>query len=519
MSNNLLLSYFEQFASDQGDLRAVVFKDQFISYKELNQKAELLAKSIVECTPDEELLGISTTRSINMIVGVLAILKAGKAYMPIDPNYPAERHKNMIEISEVKSVLSDKSENSTWESLELNCLSYDTIPVNPELSLPENNQEVYSVFYTSGSTGMPKGVMNTYQGIMELIDYKLKTSRAAGLGVKTLQFCHLGFDVSVQEIFVSLSSGGELHLVEEMQRLDAYFLLEYCQEHKINTIFLPNVSLQYFASAAVNSGVFPESLIELSTGGEQLQISPHVQEFFKQLPNAILKNIYGVTEASIWASKIDFSGDPDTWDKLPSIGMPLAACEFYILNEKLELVPDGQIGELHIAGNCLAKGYMNRGDLTSSKFIFWAHPDGTQKRLYKTGDLVVKQENGQYYYHGREDDQIKIRGNRVELGEIESALVNLPNVKHAVVKLDHDEKGSKFLSGYVLFADPNQGDITNIKKSLKSKIPDFMIPDYIMAVKEFPKTSSPVRWIKKHCRNHSIKGLIGLMHLCLRFQS
>ncbi|WP_194974095.1 polyketide synthase [Aquiflexum lacus] len=490
MLKKRILDRFLEVAVNHPTLTAVVFNEKSISYGDLNDRATVLAKAIKEIAPNEEIIGISTSRSIEMILGVLAILKAGKTYMPIDPTYPEERHKNMIEISSLKYVVAGKEEEECWSKLELKRIGFDAQSKQEEIDLPLEPQEVYAVFFTSGSTGKPKGVMVTTQGAVELIEYKLKTSRAAGLGVKTLQFCHLGFDISVKEIFVSLSSGGELHLVEEMQRLDAYYLLNYIQSHEINTIFLPNVSLQYLTNASVISGIYPKSLIELNTGGEQLQISPHVREFFKELPGAVLKNNYGPTEASMWASDIDFTGNPDSWEEIPSIGSPLAACEFYLLNNSLEQIPSGQIGELHIAGNCLAKGYLNRPDLTASRFISWTSPDGKQLRLYKTGDLVVCKENGQYYFQGREDDQIKIRGNRVELGEIESALINLPNVKHAIVKLDQDDSGAKFLSGYVLFADQKNADVSTIKTALKSKILDYMIPDYIIAVDEFPKTSS-----------------------------
>ena len=472
------------------DQKAVVFGDNYITYSELDTQASLLAGMIMEIAPDEGIIGISTTKSIKMVIGLLAILKAGKAYMPIDPTYPVERHLNMIEISSARYVVGNSSEENIWDAVGLKTIGFEAMVSEQHIHLPEEPQEIYAVFFTSGSTGKPKGVMVTTQGANELIDYKLNTSRAAGKGVKTLQFCHLGFDISVKEIFVALSSGGELHLIEEMQRLDAYFLLDYIQKNEINTLFLPNVSLQYFTNASVTSGIYPKSLTELNTGGEQLQISPHVREFFKQLPGAVLKNNYGPTEASMWASDIDFLGDPDLWEEIPSIGTPLAACEFYVLNDKMELLPNGQIGELHIAGNCLAKGYLNRPDLTVARFVDWIHPEGRSLRLYKTGDLVLQQENGEFYFHGREDDQIKIRGNRVELGEIESALLNLPNVKHAIVKLDQDTSGIKFLSGYILFSDPSKADVSGIKSALKSKIPDYMIPDFIIAVEEFPKTSS-----------------------------
>lgn len=489
MNISSIVQFFEKSVDQYPDKIALVFKEESVTYSELNQKAEKLSNVILKISPDEKIIGISTTRCTDMIMGVLAILKAGKTYMPIDPTYPSERHKNMVEISGLKYVVSGEGEEAVWSDLGLARIDFQA----EENLRPEGDfspGELYAVFFTSGSTGKPKGVMVKHEGAIELIEHKLTSSRAAGLGVKTLQFCHLGFDVSVKEIFVCLSSGGELHLVEDLQRLDAYFMLNYIQLHGINNVFFPFVALQYFTNAAVSSGIFPQSLTEVNTGGELLKITPQIREFFKKIPGAVLKNNYGPTEASIWASDINMQGHPDSWKEIPSIGKPLANCGFWILDEQLNQVPVGQLGELHISGPCLAKGYLNREDLTNARFIPWTTPEGKTITLYKTGDLVNQDEEGFYYFNGREDDQIKIRGNRVELGEIESSLANMPNVKHAIVKLDEDEMGQKYLCGYVQFMDKDKGDLSKIKSDLKSKIPEYMIPDYIIEVDYFPKTSS-----------------------------
>lgn len=490
MSTISLQQLFTVQAKKTPSLKAVVFDSAAVTYHTLDQMSDNIALALLESCPDQEIIAISTQRSIGMIAGVLGILKAGKTYLPFDPSYPTERHRDMLEISGAKTVLADDSAGSVWSDLGLVQIGFDVLPKSESTALPEFSQEVYAVFFTSGSTGKPKGVMVTMQGAVELISYKLKTSRAAGEGVKTLQFCHLGFDISVKEIFVALCSGGELHLIEEKNRLDAYYMLNYVQQQSINTLFVPNVTLQYFTNGAVVAGIFPQSLTEVNTGGEQLQVTPHVREFFRNIPGAILKNNYGPTEASMWASELDLMGDSSKWEEIPSIGSPMPGYGFVVLNAEMQEVEEGGIGELHIYGNSLAKGYLKRDDLTQVRFVLWENPSGQAVRVYKTGDLVQKAANGEYYFHGREDDQIKIRGNRVELGEIESALVNLPNVKHAIVKLDTDLTGSKFLSGYVLFTDPSKGDLPALKTLLKSKLPEYMIPDYIMAVDEFPKTSS-----------------------------
>ncbi len=488
MEKKLLHQILYRAGKNLGNQKAVVFKDSAISYSELHRKSTLLANTILLKAPREEFIAISTTRGIEMIIGVLAILKSGKAYLPIDPNYPVERHKNMVEISSVSYIIAGPSEDESWAPLGLK-----RIPYNEESEIEseiEFSSDLYALFFTSGSTGKPKGVMVKHEGAVNLVEHKLKHSKAAGAGVKTLQFCHLGFDVSVEEIFVCLSSGGELHLVDDIQRLDAYYLLNYIKDHQINNVFFPFVALQYFTDAAVSSGIFPQSLTEVNTGGELLKITPQIRAFFRNVPGAYLKNNYGPTEASIWVSDLDLKGDPDNWEEIPSIGQPFPNCEFWILDEQLNPVQKGDLGELHISGSCLAKGYMNRDDLTAARFIDWKSPDGETIKLYKTGDLVNRNEAGYFYFNGREDDQIKIRGNRVELGEIECALSNLPNIKHAIVKLDEDHLGQKFLCGYLQFDKKNKIEIIHIKAELKKFVPEYMIPDFLVEVDEFPRTSS-----------------------------
>jgi len=490
MKISSLHGLFKEQAAKTPSLKAVVFGQSSISYKEIDKLSDQIAAKLQDTYPDQNIIAISTSRSIEMIAGVLAILKSGKAYMPIDQSYPQDRIKDMCEISGISTILSDDAESKFWKE---NGLDWHGFSIDEEVDgLPtaEKVQEIYAVFFTSGSTGKPKGVMVTMQGAVELIQYKLRTSRAAGSGVKTLQFCHLGFDISVKEIFVALCSGGELHLIEEKNRLDPYFMLNYIQENEINSLFLPNVSLQYFTNSAVVEKIFPSSLTEINTGGEQTQVTPQVREFFEKIPTAILKNNYGPTEASMWASELDLTGNPQHWPELPSIGSPLDGYHFLVLNNQMEQVSLGEIGELHIHGNCLAKGYINRDDLTNARFVDWKNKDGLLLKLYKTGDLVQEDKHSNYYFQGREDDQIKIRGNRVELGEIESAFVNLPNIKHCVVKLDTDELGLKFLTSYILFTDPSLGELSGLKEMLKKKVPEYMVPDYIVAVEEFPKTSS-----------------------------
>jgi amino acid adenylation domain-containing protein len=489
MSLHLLHDLFEKCAINFPDRTAVVFEDRQVSYHDLHEKSNQLAQVILKCAPNEDIIAISTTRCIEMIVGVLAILKAGKTYLPIDPKYPHERQFQMVKISCVKYVIAGKDEANNWGRLGLTRIDYHTKSTASQCPQIKPN-EVYAVFFTSGSTGVPKGVKVTHEGALGLIQHKLNHSKAAGVGIKTLQFCHLGFDVSVKEIFVTLSTGGELHLMNELQRMDAYFLLEYVHQQHIQTVFLPPVALQYFSAAAQKANIYPASLIEISTGGELLKISSAIRNFFKHSPQCRLINNYGPTEASIWVSDLVLSSTPEEWPDLPSIGFPMENhASFYVLDEKMNPVANGGKGELYIAGTALVKGYLKRDDLTNDRFIHWSAPEGTIQRLYKTGDWVSPTENGDFIFFGREDDQIKIRGNRVELGEIEVALSKVPQINQAIVKLE-EIQDEKSLVAYLVLNDQANLDLKNIKFALKAWIPEFMIPDHYVVLHDFPKTNS-----------------------------
>ena len=222
----------------------------------------------------------------------------------------------------------------------------------------ELNPTLAYVLYTSGSTGKPKGVCMGHTPLVNLILWQHKHS-IAGIGTKTLQFAPLSFDVSFQEIFATLTTGGTLVLIEDDLRLDPQSLLNFIQQENINRIFVPFVALQYLTESADANKNYPSSLQEVMTAGEQLKVTPQVVNFFKALPNAVLYNQYGPTECHV-VTELKLDGDPAFWPALPSIGKAIDNTEILILDEKLNLLPNGEIGELCIAGKCLAEGYLNR---------------------------------------------------------------------------------------------------------------------------------------------------------------
>lgn len=487
MEKNLIHSGIEKSAYSFPNKTAVVFKNQRITYQELNKKASVLANALWLKAPGEQIIGLSTTRSIEMVIGMLAILKSGKAYLPIDPGYPDERKTQIINISKIQFILADQSEERTWKSQGLKRMDFGQ--ENSEVSNIIQTNDMAAILFTSGSTGQPKGVVLGHRGICDYLDFQM-TYPQVNPSSKTLQFAHLGFDAAIFEIFGTLFSGGELHLIEEIQRLDAFKTLEHINDNKINRLFLPYVALQYLTEEAVASDRFPMSLTEITTGGELLKITENIRKFFSNIPNAILKNIYGPTECTVDVTELVLKGDPYQWEDIPSIGKEIDACKLWILDKESQPVAEGDVGELHVEGSCLAHGYLNRPELTAEKFIAWTSPEGKQTRIYKTGDLVMKDKDGFYRYKGREDDQVKIRGNRVEIGEIEITLSKIPWVRQAVVKVDIDAAGQKFLCAYLQLTPESESNLPAIKNILKNSLPDFMIPDFFVSVEEFPKTST-----------------------------
>ena len=480
--------FFEDQAMTNPDKIALVYNGEKITYGKLNTDADLLKNHLNSNYPNEKIIGISTNKNIHTLTGIVSILKSGKAYLPLDLNYPTERILSTIQTSGIKLSISAKSEFEEFKKVGLmNINIEERSGLNQCDQLLNSNSAV--VLFTSGSTGKPKGVEIQHQGLCELIMHQLQN-----IGKESdehiLQFGYLGFDASILEIFVALSSGRTLHLIDEVNRLDAKFLLNYIVDKNINRIFLPYVSLQYFANEVVNSKVYPESLVEIATGGDLLKITPSIKECFKLLPNARLKNMYGPTESSVLVTEYVLDEDPEKWEEIPGIGFPIADCRLFVLDENQNVCKPDQPGELHIMGNCLAKGYLNRDDLTADRFINIPNIDSEFTVAYKTGDIVSSNSEGLFYFKGRVDDQVKIRGNRVELGEVEININKFAQVNQAVVKLDYDSTGQKMIVGYVEFSQKSSENIAQLRGYLKKTLPDYMVPDFIVEMESFPKTAS-----------------------------
>lgn len=478
---------FEVVAEKYPELIALVFDSKSITYDELNSRANNLRNMILYESYEEEVIGISTSRSLEMVISILAILKAGKTYLPLDPDYPKNRLQQIKEDSGVKTCVCLNRDIALFKNMGFHIIASDeeySIPATSSYTQYDNG----CILYTSGSTGKPKGVCLGHIGLINFINWQRENS-ICGPGVHSLQFCHLSFDASFMEIFMALTQGGTLHLITTDDRLDGGRLLNFIERHHINKVFLPYVTLQYLADSAVKEQKFPASLNEVTTGGELLKITPTIRQFFNSLPNSLLVNIYGPTEATVCVTTQVLEGNAANWPDIPTIGSPMAGAHIFFLDENLKIVENDEIGELCISGLCLANGYFNQPEMTNEKFLNWQHPEAGPVRIYKTGDLGRFLDNGEIDFRGRKDGQVKIRGNRVELGEIEIAIINEGQASQSVVILREDYPERKTLVAY-LVCEQQTFNAQELRRYISRTLPDYMVPASFVCLNELPKTTS-----------------------------
>ena len=409
---------------------AVTYKDDHLTYKELDEKAGVLAfqlSKMVKGKGENRIIGLCMEKSTDMIVGLLAILKAGCAYLPIDPEYPQERIVFMLDDANVPLILTQESLSETLKTIETDKLYIDfenKLKLENKIHKTVESNDLAYVIYTSGSTGKPKGVPISHGNIVSStlgrLDFYENNPTAFVL------MSSISFDSSKAGIFWTLCTGGNLIITPKRVEQDMDYLLSIFKKEKVShTLMLPSlyqVFLEY-----VDKNNVPE-LNTVIVAGETCP--SHISTIhYSILPNVTLYNEYGPTEASVWciAHKIE---QKDAQGIIP-IGIPVANAEIYLLNERLEIVPFGAVGEIYIGGPGIAGKYINRADLDTMLYI--ENPFKKGNLLYKTGDLARYNYLGKLEFYGRSDEQIKIRGFRVELSEIEKTIIQHPNVEEAVV--------------------------------------------------------------------------------------
>ena len=471
------------------DSVAVVWEYQQLTYGELNRRANKIAHYLQKLgVKPEGLVGICLERSLLLMIAILGVLKAGGAYVPLDPAYPKERLAYMKADANIQVLLTTETLlDASSEIAQIVCLDRDWGIISQEsdsnpVSQVEPHHLAY-IIYTSGSTGLPKGVMMEHLALSNLIGWYLKNRIVRAI---TLQFAPVSFDISFNDIFSTWCAGGTLVLISEDVRRNPEALLNFILERKIEKIYLPFVALQQLAEV-IDDRTVPTSLREITITGEQLQITPAIANFFRRT-GCTLHNHYGATEFQD-ATTFTLTGDANSWPTLPPIGRPINNIQTYILDEFYQPVPIGVPGELYIGGDGIARGYINRLDLTKEKFI--PNPFGAG-RLYKTGDLARYLRDGNIEHLGRADRQVKIRGFRIELGEIEGLLAKHPTVRESAVIATEDVPGNKRLIAYVV---PVQEQVTSqleltLRSYLKENLPDYMVPAVIVMLDEMPLTPS-----------------------------
>ena len=492
---------FELQAVKTPDAKAAIYpveganKSQYLTYRELNIKANQLANYLIEqgIGPDE-VVGIYVARSLEMVIGVLGTIKAGGVYVPLDPAYPKDRLAFMLSETETSVILTqEKYLNDLPENnAQVICVDRDWSEIqqagdqNPDICISAENL-VY-VLYTSGSTGIPKGVAMRHGAMVNLIEYEIQKSNI-GPGANILQFNSLSFDVSFNEIFWALSTGGMLVIIPDEIRSDIEKLAEFICDQKISHMILPFIGLLQIASVYDQNKSYPKGLREVISTAEQLYITSGVRQLFLQIPNCTLQNHYGPTETHV-VTALQMGSSPCDWPERPSIGKPIDHTQSFILDQHLQPVPIGVTGELYIGGAGLARGYFNRPAITAESFIpnpFAKEPGG---RLYKTGDLVRFHMDGSIEFLGRADHQVKIRGYRIELGEIEAILNKADGVQETAVIAQGDSLGDEKLVAYIVAKFQHKLPVGDLRAHIKRSLPDYMVPSQFVFLEALPLTPS-----------------------------
>ncbi len=505
---------FEQQSKLTPDNIAVVFEDQQISYAQLNAKSNQLAHYLQKkgIKPDVA-VGIYSDRSLEIIIAILATLKAGGAYLPLDPKLPAENLCFRLQDADVPVILTKQHlvKNLSESGVEIICLDSDWEKISQESTenlksevTPEN---LIYIIYTSGSTGKPKGVAVEHQQLLNYIysiQEKLELSSIATYAIISTFAADLGNTV----LFPCLCFGGCLHIISEKRTFDAEALTEYFSTHPIDCLKIVPSHLGALLSASHPEKILPRQRLIL--GGEALSWEL-VERIQKYAPSCQIFNHYGPSETTVGVTTFKLGSmelhypekqntlqtqtEYSSYSKTVPLGRPNANTQIYILDKNQQPVPIGAAGELHIGGAGLARGYLNHPELTAEKFVLGIPPNpplkggSKENRLYRTGDLARYLPDGNIEFIGRIDNQVKIRGFRIELGEIESTLSTHPQIEQTVVICREDTPGDKRLVAYIVSSERSLSS-TELQPYLLSKLPEYMVPSAFVFLETIPLTAN-----------------------------
>jgi amino acid adenylation domain-containing protein len=485
---------FEDQTSQTPDHVAVEFEENRITYRDLNRKANQVAHYLRNRgVKPEVVVGICLEPSLEMIIGILGILKAGGVSMPIDPSSPLPRFAYMLEDAKVSLLLTQEKLLPLLQvKSTVICLDsmWDHIAKESDEDLEAGivDTNLIYIIYTSGSTGNPKGVSMSHASLSNVLEWQRNYFNVSQPR-RTLQFSSISFDVSFHEVLSTLCTGGCLVLVPKRLRNDIWHLGQFIARKGIERLFLPFTALQHIAEAICEQGCFPKELKEVVTTGEQLHLTKAIKAMFANLTDCLLINQYGPTEThfvTAYTCPVDLNECP----AFPPIGRPIANTELYILDKYMQPVPIGIIGELYAGGIGLAREYLNQPRLTAEKFIRCPFATSNYNRLYRTGDLAQYNQDGTIEFMGRTDHQVKVRGYRIELKEVERLLCEIPSVHQALVLAQEDDLHVKRLIAFVVPAHGFSITACGLSGLLKLKMPAYMVPSDIIIIKSLPRTLS-----------------------------
>ncbi|MBY0273555.1 MAG: amino acid adenylation domain-containing protein, partial [Alphaproteobacteria bacterium] len=493
-----VISLFEQQAEKTPEAIALMYEGKQLSYRALNVRANQLARYLQDLgVGPESLVGICLERSLDLIVSILAVHKAGGAYLPLESTYPEERLQYILDDTKTPIILADRKTYDELPTTLAQVICLENIEDYLKTLSSANVDYVFSpcnlayVIYTSGSTGQPKGVMLSHGNLSHYIKY---TQRAYSLARgTTILHSSFAFDMSITSIFLPLIEGNSIHILPEDSSVDS--LGGVLREHNNNLSFIKvtPTHLKVLKSQLSLEHIHGQKS-GLIIGGENL-LKEDIKPWLNAKEGIPIFNEYGPTETTVGCCVFKVKSDYESSSDSVPIGRPIDNTQLYILDQDLNPLPIGVTGELYIGGVGLARGYLNRPDLTAERFIPAPFSEEGGARLYRTGDLARYLPDGNIEYVGRVDHQVKIRGYRIELGEIESVLRRYHSIEDVVVIVQEDGD-NKYLIAYLVNSEKaslpeEQGQyIDEARSYLKERLPDYMVPSYFMVLPELPLSSN-----------------------------
>lgn len=490
-NERLVYEYFEENAKKYPDKEALFFIGESLSYKEVNEAANRLANKLAaDGVKPDDIVGIMLERSFEMIISILAVLKAGAAYLPIDPRHPKDRIEYYIQNSKVQIVLTSEQhmqEKNTQEVKYVLWENADEWAENSKTNLARRAQtnNLAYIIYTSGSTGMPKGVMVEHGGLINRLIWMISNFSFNEEDV-FLQKTTYAFDVSVWEILCWGMVGAKLAIMEPNKEKNPRTIAKMVEKYKVTVLhFVPSV-LELFISYTEYKFDLDriKTLKYVVVSGEELTLATakKFNSLYKPHHEIALWNLYGPTEATIDVTSFNCNELDEGFERVP-IGKPVWNTKLYVLDENMDMLPIGEKGELFIGGIQVARGYYNNEKLTAERFM--PNPLNLNEMLYKTGDLAIWNEHGMIDYYGRIDSQIKIRGLRIELGEIESHIIQYQGITKSVVIVDARNLVNKYLVAFYTGELADEGQLSDF---LSGSIPEYMVPTKFIHINQFDTT-------------------------------